>query len=297
MQNQTKKSADQEFAENIIARLEAGTTPWQRGWSINEALALPAHNAVTGGEYHGANIFRLFFTSEIKGYTDNRWITYKQASDNGWQVRRGEKGTQVSFYAAYRPKNAGEEEEDGTVSRTRYAVKTYTVFNAEQIDGIPSQPAPETFDWSPVEMGERILENSGALIVHSPKANGCVYIPSKDMIELPPKEQFTDAAEYYAAALHELAHWTGADSRLARNLTTNHAREEYAREELRAEIASWMISSATGLPFKPDSHVAYVNGWIQAIRKDYHEIFRACADAERIKNYILAFGKNKEQAA
>lgn len=296
-QNQTKKTADQEFAEMVIAKLEAGTTPWQRGWAINEALAKPCYNCVSGGEYHGANIFRLFFASEVKGYTDNRWVTYKQAQEKGWQVRKGEKGTPVSFFKAYRSEGADAEDEDSTVSRVHYAIKTYTVFNAEQVDGIPAQPTPETFDWNPVEVGERILANSGAKIFHNAAATGCSYIPTKDMIELPLKEYFLDAAEYYAAALHELAHWTGADSRLARNLTTNHAREEYAREELRAEIASWMISAATGLPFKPDSHAAYVNGWIQAIRRDYREIFRACADAERIKNYILDFSKPKEVAA
>ena len=88
MTQNTKMTADREFAEMIIQRLEAGTTPWQRGWSINEALAKPFHNCVSGGEYHGANIFRLFFATEIKGYTDNRWMTYKQAQEKGWQVRK-----------------------------------------------------------------------------------------------------------------------------------------------------------------------------------------------------------------
>lgn len=291
-----KKTADQEFAEMIVSKLEAGAAPWQRGWSINEALTKPYHNAVSGGEYHGANIFRLFFASETKGYSDNRWMTYKQAQEKGWQVRKGEKGTHVSFYKAYKPEDKDGDEDSGE-SKWRYALKVYTVFNAEQIDGIPDLPAPETYDWDPVELGERILANSGAVIIHKASAKGCVYFPVRDEIELPLKEQFTDAAEYYAAALHELAHWTGAASRLDRNLTTNHGKDEYAREELRAEIASWMISAATGLPFKPDSHVAYVNGWIQAIKKDYREIFRACADAERIKNYILALDGSKEKAA
>ena len=295
MTQTTKMTADREFAEMIIQRLEAGTTPWQRGWSINEALAKPFHNCVSGGEYHGANIFRLFFATEIKGYTDNRWMTYKQAQEKGWQVRKGEKGVHVSFYKAYKPDGTDDEDEDSTVSRIRYAVKVYTVFNASQVDGVPAMPEPDTYEWNPVEIGERILANSGAVIEHKTTANGCSYIPSADIIELPPKEQFIDAAEYYAAALHELAHWTGAAKRLDRGLTTNHGKEEYAREELRAEIASWMISAATGLPFKPDNHAAYVNGWIQAIKRDYREIFRACADAERIKDYILGFMPKSEE--
>ena len=297
MSQTIKMTADREFAEMIIQRLEAGTTPWQRGWSINEALAKPFHNCVSGGEYHGANIFRLFFATEIKGYTDNRWMTYKQAQEKGWQVRKGEKGVHVSFYKAYKPAGAEDEDEESTVSRTRYAVKVYTVFNASQVEGVPAIPEPDTYEWNPIEIGERILANSGAVIEHKTTANGCSYIPSADIIELPPKEQFLDAAEYYAAALHELAHWTGAASRLDRGLTTNHGKGEYAREELRAEITSWMISTATGLPFKPDNHAAYVANWIQAIKRDYREIFRACADAERIKDYILNFSKPKEVAA
>lgn len=286
---------DQEFAEMIVKRLEEGTAPWQKGWSINEALCKPFRNAISGKAYKGANVVRCWIACETNGYIDHRFMTYRQAAEKGYQVRKGEHGTFISFFA---PITKEEQDENGdVVVKTHYAARGYTVFNAEQIDGIPAIPAAETFEWDPVELGEKILANSGAVIEHSAAANGCSYIPSADKIVLPPKEQFMDAAEYYAAALHELAHWTGAAKRLDRGLTTNHGKEEYAREELRAEIASWMISAATGLPFKPESHAAYVNGWIQAIKRDYREIFRACADAERIKDYILNFSKPKEVAA
>ena len=290
-----KKTADQAFAEMVVSKLEAGTTPWQRGWSINEALCKPFHNCVSGGEYHGANIFRLFFASEVMGYVDRRWMTYKQAQEKGWQVRKGEKGVHVSFFKAYKPE--GEEEEEGTVSKVRFAVKVYTVFNAAQIEGVPEMPEAESYEWNPIELGEQILANSGAVIEHKATAMTPAYLPSADRIEMPPREHFISAAEYYSAAIHELAHWTGAASRLARDLKGHGNKAEYAREELRAEIASWMISAATGLPFNPDNHAAYVANWIQAIKNDYREIFRACADAERIKDYIVGFLSKEVQAA
>ena len=286
---------DQEFAEMIVKRLEEGTAPWQKGWSINEALCKPFHNAISGKAYKGANVVRCWIACDTNGYVDHRFMTYRQAAEKGYQVRKGEHGTFISFFA---PVTKEEKDENGElVIKTSYAARGYTVFNAEQIDGIPAIPAAETFEWNPVELGERILTNSGAVIEHSTAADGCSYIPSSDKIVLPPKEQFKSAAEYYMAATHELAHWTGAEKRLDRKLSTSFGTEEYSREELRAEIASWMISTETGLPFDPDNHAAYVAAWIKAIRKDYREIFRACSDAEKIKDYILAFVKEEEKAA
>lgn len=282
-QNQ-KKTADQQFAEDIIAMLNAGTAPWQREWAINEALAAPFHNAISKGEYHGANIVRLAITSMQYNYIDPRWCTYKQAQEQGWQVRKGEKGTHISFYKQYQ-KDAENAETGEAETKTFFALKCYTVFNASQIDGIEALPEPEKFEWDAIELGERILENSHARIYHD-GGNRAFYRVNTDDIHLPEKQMFKDAGGYYATAIHELAHWTGAESRLNRKHGV-FGDEEYAREELRAEIASWMIAMATGLPFNPDNHAAYVKGWIKAIKNDHREIFRACADAEKIKNFLL----------
>lgn len=290
-----KRTADQEFAQMIVERLEAWTTPWQREWNVNEALCRPFHNVVSDKPYKGANVVRLWIASDKYGYTDPRFITYKQAAEHGWQVKKGSKGTYISFF---KPVIKEQENDEGETEQLSYfAHRGYTVFNAQQIEGIEPLPEPERFEWDPVELGEAILANSGAKITHSEGADGCSYRPALDDIVLPSKSLFKSAAGYYSAAIHELAHWTGADHRLARKLTTDHGREDYAREELRAEIASWMISTATGLPFSPDNHAAYVAGWIKAIKNDFREIFRACADAERIKEYILAFVPADEKKA
>ena len=166
MTQSTKKTADQQFADMIIERLEAGTAPWQRGWSVNEALCKPFHNAISGKPYKGANIIRCWITCDKMGYLDHRFVTYKQAQENGWQVRKGEKGTFISFFA---PVTKEEENSKGElVTKTHYAARGYTVFNAQQVDGMPDLPPAETFEWDPVELGEKILASSGAIIEHNP---------------------------------------------------------------------------------------------------------------------------------
>ena len=292
--DENKLTADQQFAEDIVKMLEAGTTPWQREWSLNEALALPAHNLMSKAEYKGANVVRLFLTSQHRGYTDPRWMTYKQAQEAGMQVRKGEKGTAISFFKHY--KGEQENAESGeTETVNRFAKRTYTVFNAEQIDGVEPLPEPESFEWDPLAIGEKILAGSHAKISHD-GGNRAFYRPATDSIHLPDRTLFHDAAGFYSTAIHELAHWTGHESRLNRKYDS-FGSEDYAREELRAEIASWMIAVATGLPFNPDNHAAYVKGWIKALRNDYREIFRACADAEKIKDYLLELAQPLEKCA
>lgn len=292
-QFETKLTADQQFAEDIIAMLEAGTTPWQREWSLNEALAQPYHNLLSKAEYKGANVVRLFLTSQSRGYTDPRWMTYKQAQEKGMQVRKGEKGTAISFFKHYQGEQENAEGENEVV--TRFAKRTYTVFNAAQIDGVEPLPEPETFEWDALAIGEKILAGSHAKISHD-GGNRAFYRLNTDSIHLPERSLFHDAGGFYATAIHELAHWTGHESRLNRKHGM-FGDADYAREELRAEIASWMIAVATGLPFNPDNHAAYVKGWIKAIKNDYREIFRACADAERIKEFILDLARPLENCA
>lgn len=278
-------SFDIEFAESIIAKLEAGTAPWVRPWAVNEARMKPYANAITGNEYTGANIIRLYCTCEAKGYEDYRWMTYKQAQEKGWQVRKGEKGTHISFFKQYM-KNGENTETGETETKTFFALKSYTVFNAEQVDGIEALPATPTFDWTPVEKGEEIIRMSKANIEHRDKDRAC-YIPSLDVINLPLRETFKTVEGYYATAIHELAHWAMNERRLNLSSKDVFGSADYAREELRAEIASWMIAAETGLPFNPENHASYIKSWVKAIKEDHREIFRACADADKVKRYLL----------
>ena len=185
-----------------------------------------------------------------------------------------------------------------TVKLERPRVFFATVFNAEQIDGLPALQPRKQQDWNAVERAEQILQASGAVIRHG-EQNRAFYRPATDSIHLPDKGQFSTADNYYATALHELGHWTGHESRLDRDLVHPFGSEGYAKEELRAEIASMILGDELGIGHDPGQHAAYVGLWIKALQEEPLEIFRAAADAEKIQAYVLGLEQQQvqEQAA
>ncbi len=298
----------QEVTNSIIRMLENGVAPWQQPWHPGAAsLGMPM-NPTTAKGYRGGNALHLMATGLQRGYGDPRWMTYKQASERGWQVRKGEKGTQIEFWEVkpgsdrtrpHRPDDRGEgrtSNGDGTDrDKTRLIHRVYTVFNAQQMDGIPAYAPRQHSPFEAVQAGEQILENSGAQVIHD-QADRAFYHRVQDRIHLPPKEAFRSAAGYYGTALHELAHWSGHPSRLNRPTLTESYRfgdTNYAREELRAELASVFLAAERGIPHDPEQHAAYVETWIQALQQDKHEIFRAAHDASAMTDYLLALERER----
>lgn len=294
------KEYAKEVASRIIEQLKQGTAPWQKPWQPGE-LRLP-YNAATGKPYRGMNSMWL----HMQGYSDPRWMTYKQAQDMGAQVRKGSKGTHIVYWKFHDEKPMLDEngkpvlDEDGNprtvrVELERPRVFRAVVFNAQQIDGLPPLeakpmgPEPERH-----ARAEAILANSGAKIQHV-EGDQAFYSPSTDTITLPIRNQFTSADGYYATALHELGHWTGHESRLNRNIANPFGSEAYAREELRAEIASLMLGERLEIGHDPGQHAAYVASWIKVLEEDSREIFRAAADAEKITDFVLAFEQVRER--
>lgn len=290
-----KKPHHIKVAENLIKKIEEGTAPWQRPWKPGQVGMLPM-NPVTNKRYKGINALHLM----AQGYSDPRWLTYNQAQDIGAQVRKGEKGTTVQYWKFT-------EERDKVNSQTGEvitgpdgkAVKEVvkldsprvflaTVFNASQVDNIPEISLPPRDQWQDLERAEHILKASGANISHQDQ-NTAYYRPSTDSIHLPLKEQFETPANYYATALHEVGHWSGHPSRLARDLSNPFGSEAYAKEELRAEIASMVLGDELGIGHDPGQHAAYVKSWVKALKDDPMEIFRAAADAEKIVGFVMAF--------
>jgi antirestriction protein ArdC len=292
-----------EVTDSIIRMLEEGVAPWQKPWD-SAGLRTP-FNPNSGRPYRGGNALHLLAMGMKNGYSDPRWMTYKQAAENGWQVRKGEKGTQIEFWdfsrtgapaGATRSDPVPHEAVTSEVSKPIHRV--YTVFNAQQIDGVPDyKPNPHT-PFEIAQAGERILQNSGAAIHHD-QADRAFYNRANDTIHLPRKDAFKDAAGYYGTALHELAHWTGHPTRLNRP-TLNDSYQfgdlNYAKEELRAEIASVFIAAERGIPHDPNSHAAYVGSWIRALRNDKHEIFRAAQDASRAADFVLQLERDQSLA-
>ena len=271
----------QEVTNDIIRLLEQGVAPWQKPWQPGAvSLGMPM-NPTTSKTYRSGNAVHLMATGLRKGYADPRWMTYRQASERGWQVRQGEKGTQIEFWEVKSPadrtrprlpddRDEGRTSADGGTDRdkTHLVHRIYTVFNAKQMDGIPAYAPKQHTPFEVVQAGEQILQSSGAQVVHD-QADRAFYDRAQDRIHLPPKEAFRDAASYYGTVLHELAHLSGHPSRLNRPTLTESYRfgdVNYAKEELRAELASVFLAAERGIPHNPEQHAAYVASWIKKWR-------------------------------
>src|SRR6059036_3179810 len=291
-----KPDLRREVTDSIISALEKGVAPWQRPWQSG-AFEMPM-NPTSGKPYRGGNAVHLMVVGMRRGYEDPRWLTYHQAQENEWQVRRGEKGTQIEFwqFPDVRPSPHEESREDAPDSRRDHVLyRVYTVFNASQIDGIPVHSPRVRQEWETLDAGEAILRNSGARISHD-QAERAFYDRLSDSIHLPPRAAFKTPGDYFGTALHELAHWSGAPQRLNRETLNESYRFgdlNYAKEELRAELASVFLMAERGIPHNPDSHAAYLGSWLQVLRDDKHEIFRAARDAHRAADLLLALELHK----
>ena len=295
----TKMPYHQIVANQIIESLKGGTAPWLKPWEPGIGNGQVPFNPVTGKRYRGINALYLM----INLSDDNRWLTYKQAQSIDAQVRKGEKGTTIQYWKFIEERVKEDEagrpvlDEQGNsvkiqVSLERPRVFYATVFHASQIENMPALVTKE-HDWSMVEKAEKLLLQSGAAIFHS-EADRAFYRLSTDSIHLSPKAQFKSAAHYYATALHELGHWSGHPSRLDRDLGHPFGSEAYAKEELRAEIASMLLGAELGIGHDPSQHTAYIKSWIRVLEDDPLEIFRASADAEKIFNHICALDQVQE---
>ena len=220
--DQKKKPFHETVAEKLIEQLEQGTAPWQKPWNPGESGSFLPYNPVTGNRYKGINSLHLLSQDR----DDQRWMTYKQAAEVGAQVRKGEKSTGIQYWKFteehIKKDDDGKPVLDGEGNPVKMVVKLErpraffaTVFNAEQIDGLPPLQKKEQ-TWNPIERAEGILTASGAHSSHG--GNRAFYRPTTDSIHLPDKSQFPNAENYYATALHELGHWTGHEDRLDRDL-------------------------------------------------------------------------------
>src|SRR6202034_2346378 len=281
----------QEVTDRIIAALEAGMPPWRRPWDPDKAggPAMP-RNATTGQRYRGINVLTLGMSVLAFSSGDPRWATYKQAEGRGWQVRSGEHGTTGYFFKRLELRDDTKPDDDEDAVKRIPLLRAFTLFHASQIDGIPDfvPPTIEKAPWRAPEAAEIILANSGAVVrIGGEKA---FYSPATDHIQMPPQGAFAMVEGFCGTLVHELGHWTGAESRLNRDLRNRFGSHDYAREELRAEIGQMMVCGELGIADCDFSNnAAYVASWLEKLRADRKEIFRAAADAQRIADYLLAF--------
>ena len=288
------------FADAIIEQIRQGTAPWQKPWAPGERV-MPM-NVDTDRSYRGGNSLHLASVQQEMGYGDVRWGTYRQIQARGGQVRKGERGTILSFQDKKRiavTDERGRPRRDAEGKKVyRYEklkapfVRQYTVFNAEQADGLPerSNPTPEPL-WKVHQEAERVMEDVGVPVRHV-QGDRAYYHMKRDEIVLPERGQFPSANHYYQTALHELGHSTGHKDRMNREtliegIDGGFGSPQYAREELRAEISAMMTGERVGVGHDPSRGAAYVEGWIQALEEDPREIRRAAADAQKISDFVL----------
>lgn len=288
---------------SFIDCLKKDTIPWHRSWSATER----PYNAVTNTAYHGANSLWLSYNQFAREFEDPRWCTFKQAQTQGWKIKPGSKGTRVEFWSLYdteekrklTQREAKQLSDELTLEEFKNRVKpisnVYTVFNGEQIDGIPKYEE-KTYELNTEELLQKrdtLLKNMN--VDFSEGGDKAFYNPSRDRITLPEMNKFETEYDYMAILLHEAGHATGHISRLNRDMTGVFGSPEYAREELRAEIASAFAAQVVGIDYQQnqymENHEAYVQDWISVLENSPNELFAAIKDAEKISDYLIEKGE------
>lgn len=271
------------ITNKIINILEAGTAKGGKRWTNQAGGGLP-RNAKTGEAYRGINVLLLWAQAAEQSYSSNLWLTYKQAEALGAQVRKGEKSTMGVYFQKVERKA-----EDDTEDAKSYPMaKAFFLFNVAQIDSLPAElttPAPAKV-FNAIEEAEQVINRTGALIRHG--FDGAFYVPGKDEVCMPHRERFTNEANYYATTLHELAHWTGHESRLARTFGKRFGDDAYAMEELTAELsAAFTMGHLSMVDGTIEGHASYLEGWIKVLKQDKHAIFTAASAAAKATDWVL----------
>jgi antirestriction protein ArdC len=270
----------QTVTDRIIAVLEAGRAgDWQCPWHRRGGSGLPI-NALTKRQYRGINVLSLWCAEQTAGYADGRWATYKQWSELGAQVRKGERSTLVVFYKDYEV-TTNAEGDDGR----RFVARASFAFNAEQVDGAPEvKPLPEG-GYYPLPAMNDLAARTGATIVEG--GEQACYVPALDEIRMPSRERFLTGHGWASTLAHELTHWTGAAPRLARDLSARFKSASYAAEELIAELGSAFLCAQLGLASEPHpQHATYIASWLRLLREDNRAIFTAAAKASEAVDFL-----------
>lgn len=279
------------ITDRIVADLEQGVRPWMRPWSVaNTAGRITRPLRHNGEPYSGMNIILLWSEAVARGFTSPVWMTFKQAGELGGHVGKGESGSLVVYASRFTKTES--DGRGGEVERDIPFLKTYTVFNTEQIDDLPDRfhvrPQAVADPVERIEHADRFFANTGAAIRHG--GSSAFYSPSSDHIQMPPFESFRDAASYVAVLSHETVHWTADSRRVGRDLSRYAKdRTERAREECVAELGSCFLCADLGiapeLEPRPD-HASYLASWLDLLKSDKRSIFSAAAHAQRAVTYL-----------
>jgi antirestriction protein ArdC len=273
----------------IVEQLEQGIRPWMRPWSAEHAagrITRPLRS--TGEPYKGINILQLWASAEIAGYACPIWLTFQQAKELGGFVRKGEHGSPVVYASTFKKKDQAEDGQE--VEAEIPFLKEYTVFNVEQVEGLPerfyalAEPPKEKIER--IEHAERFFTNTGAKIEYG--GNRAYYAIEADYVRMPPFETFRDSESHAATVAHELTHWTRHPSRLDRDLGRKRFGDEgYAFEELVAELGSAFLCADLQItPEIREDHAAYIHEWLKVLKDDKRAVFTAASHASKAVDFL-----------
>lgn len=273
----------------IIAELEKGVRPWLRPWNAEHMAGKVNRPLRHNGEpYKGVNVLMLWMAAEMQGFAAPYWMTFNQAKEFNAGVKKGEKGSLVVYANHLTRTETGEDGEEA--ERDVYFMKGYTVFNVEQIEGLPPHfhavAAPQLDPAQRIEAADLFFANTGADIRHG--GNQAYYAQTTDHVQMPPFESFRDAESYCATLAHEVAHWTKHPARLDRDFGRKRFGDEgYAREELVAEIGAAFLACDLGITPEPrEDHASYLDHWLKVLREDKRAIFQAAAYAQKAVDFL-----------
>ncbi len=285
-----KTDVYERVTQSIIAALEQGVKPWHQPWNVVHTagrITLPLRG--NGVPYRGINVLTLWGEAVAKGYSAPVWLTFRQAQEAGAHVRKGERGSLV-VYASTLSRTKADPQTGEESERDIPFMKGYTVFNAEQIEGLPAGyyagPAPRI---DPIFRlaGADAFVNATRATIHHGGGRAC-YSRTLDEIRMPPFEAFRDAESYYGTLIHELTHWTNHPARLDRDLGRKRWGDAgYAMEELVAELgAAFLLADLDIAPAPRAEHASYIASWLEVLKNDRRAIFTAAAHAQRAADYL-----------
>lgn len=272
--------------QTILDALERGVVPWRKPWRSFNSLPV---NAISNRPYRGVNAFLLGITP----YADHRWLTFKQVTEQGGQVRKGEKASLAVFWKLWEPNESNSNEDETEKQRRVPILRHYHLFNAEQCENLSLSDLyqPEEAErHQRIQRAEQIISDMPNPPTISEGGGSAWYRPSTDHVQVPKLSAFTSPDAFYATLFHELGHATGHESRLARKTVTGAIQfgsGDYSQEELVAELTSAFLCAKAGLDnsLLADS-ASYIDGWLDVLNSDRKAVVYAAAQAQKAADYI-----------
>lgn len=266
------------ITNRMIESLNASRIPWVKPWSTDNRLSM---NFITKKPYRGINAI----LTNYSGFTSPYWLTYKQASSLGGQVKSGSKSTPIVYYAKI-------DKHQGTINESSFMLARYfNAFNLDQIDGIIVPPVNiPLIAFNPIEEAERIVKGYSLTDSITFNEQRAYYRPSTDVINMPKRESFINEPSWYSTLFHEMGHSTGHVTRLNREGVTSPIKfgsHLYSKEELIAEMTASFLCASSGINSQFEQSVAYIQGWIQALKGDSKLVMQAASQAQKASDLIL----------